>query len=442
LRPTPAARIAWIGDELNPGTDDIVVSDFITPWAADAPLPAADTIDPYTVVYRTQSDQPAVGFHTSSGSAYWATLDNPGSAQFIANSAYVTDIDVHSKLALYTSGYTLSLAALDGSIASTVLNPPNYCGGSFGPAGTDVFLGCTAPVNSFPSPTNYWLQVSTPGAITQLAPPLEANGGPNAPFVTPDGTAVVYDATRTDPSGTFHALFMVKVSAPGQEIQISPRFTTPNDGAGGAMRVTPDGKKLLYSGFSTSSPGFCDLYVYDMINGGSPSKVNGPHDSASCPIEYDISPDSSLVVYTLPPVGAPRDAALYETALSTPGVVNTIFAGGLGYYTDFQYDETGTNIIYIGTPATATSSSPVLNEWHRSDGSVVQLSPTGDVVGSYGHNNDWSIIAYAAKRNGSYVYDQRVLNRAVPGQAVQLSNAAAVNGVLLYSFPSAYFITK
>jgi hypothetical protein len=134
-------------------------------------------------------------------------------------------------------------------------------------------------------------------------------------------------------------------------------------------------------------------------------------------------------------------AALYETALSTPGTVNTIFAGGMGYYNDFRYDETGTNVIFLGTAASA--STPAVYEWHRSDGSVVQLSPAGDVVGSFAHSDDWSMIAYAAKRSGSFVYDQRVLNRALPGQAMQLSNPAATTGVILYTnYASAYFITK
>jgi hypothetical protein len=51
------------------------------------------------------------------------------------------------------------------------------------------------------------------------------------------------------------------------------------------------------------------------------------------------------------------------------------------------------------------------------------------------------MIAYTARRDGTFVYDQRVLNRSVPGQAVQLSNPAATSGVNLY-YPSAYFFTK
>jgi VCBS repeat-containing protein len=439
---TPVARLAWIGDEFTPGTSDIVVSDFIGTSAADAPLPPGDTLSPFSVLYRPDSDQPALGFSTSLGGTYWATLDKPGSAKLITSGAQVTDIDVHSRFALYQSGDLLSLAALDGSAGTAVLNPPNYCGGAFGPAGADVFLGCTPPVNSFTPSTAYWLQVAAPGVVTPLAPATDPSNGPNAPIITPDGSAIVYGATRTDSSGTFHALFMVRISAPGQEIQISSRFTTLNEGAGGSLRFTPDGKKMIFSGFSTSNPGFCDLYVYDLANGGTPALINGPHASASCPIQYDISPDSQRVLYVLPPLGQPTQAALYETPLASPGTVNTVFAGGLGLYSDVRYDESGTDIIWLGSsPATAPQ---VVYEWRRSDGSNVQLTPAGELVESFAHNADWTIIAYTANRNGGLVYDQCVLNRAVPGQALQLSNPARTSGVLVNGiyYASAYFITK
>jgi VCBS repeat-containing protein len=184
---TPVARLAWIGDEFTPGTSDIVVSDFIGTSAADAPLPPGDTLSPFSVLYRPDSDQPAVGFSTSLGGTYWATLDKPGSAKLITSGAQVTDIDVHSRFALYQSGDLLSLAALDGSAGTAVLNPPNYCGGAFGPAGADVFLGCTPPVNSFTPSTAYWLQVAAPGVVTPLAPATDPSNGPNAPIITPDG---------------------------------------------------------------------------------------------------------------------------------------------------------------------------------------------------------------------------------------------------------------
>lgn len=437
---TPVTRLAWIGDEFTPGTRDIVVSDFTGTWAGDAPLPSGASLNPFSVLYRPESDRPAVGFQTSSGDAYWAALDTPGSAKLIASGSSVADIDVHSKFALYSAGYVLSLASLDGSASYGALNPPYYCGGAFGPAGADVFLGCTTDHISFPSPTMYRLQLSAPGSPTQLAPPLQdPSTGPNAPAVTPDGSAIIYGTSRTDSGGTFHALFMVKISAPGQEIQISPRFTTLNEGAGGGLRFTPDGKKMIYSGFSTSNPGFCDLYVYDLVNGGPQQLINGPHASASCPIGYDISPDSQRVVYMLPPSGQPTQQALYETPLASPGTMNTIFAGGLGYYNDFHYDETGTDIIWVGN--SPTSSSSAVYEWHRSDGSNVQLSPTGEVVQAFAHNADWSLIAYSAQRSPN-VYDERVLNRVMPGQAWQLSNPAGTAGVLLYTLPNAYFITK
>jgi VCBS repeat-containing protein len=436
---TPVARLAWIGDEFTPGTTDIAVSDFIDAWAADAPVPTGEMLDPYSVLYRVHSDRPAVGFSTHSGNAYWAALDEPHSAQLVASgSAFITDIDIHEKYALFSQNYVLSLATLDTqTVGPVALNPPDYCGGTFGTLGLTVFLGCTGPINSFPSPTNYWLQLSSPSAVVQLTPALHANGGPTPPAFTPDGDTIVYGATRTDSSGAFDAVFMVRLSAPGQEIQISPRFGS-GEGASNDFRFTPDGKKLLYSGFS-NDPGFCDLYVYDMINGGLPVKVNGPHASASCPMQYDLSPDGSRVVYVLPPIGQPTQAALYETALSSPGTVDTIFAGGLGYYNNFRYDESGTNIIFMGSAAGTPST---LYEWRRAGGSKVQLSPNGEVVGSFAHSDDWTMIAYTAMRNSAFVYDQRLLNRSVPGQSMQISNQASTSGVVIYSYDSAYFITK
>jgi VCBS repeat-containing protein len=442
---TPATRIAWIGDEFTPGARNIVVTDLLQTWAADSPLTVGDSLSPFSVLYRTQSDQPAVGFQTTSGMGYWAALDKPNSAQLIANSASITDIDVHNKYALYTTAgtYTLSLASLDGSPGYGALNPPNYCGGMFGPTGTDVFLGCTGPTNSFPLPTYYWLQLAAPGAPSQLAPPIQANGGPNAPFVTPDGSAIVYEATRTDSGGTFHALFLTKVNSPAQEVQITPRLTSLNEHAGGSFRVTPDGKKLIFANFSTSGQGI-DIFAYDLVNGGLPVVISSPNGGGSLPLAYDISPDSQRIVYALPPVGHPIQLAVYETALATPGVASLVLPGVdyYGYYW-LQYDETGTNIIYLGVAGQMTPTpSQSIYEWHRSDGSIVPLSPAADWVESFSHSDDWSIIAYAAKRSGVFVDDLRLLNRAVPGQALQLSNPAATTGVLTTNGNSAYFITK
>jgi VCBS repeat-containing protein len=433
---TPVSRLAWIGDEFTPGTRDIAVSDFIDTWAADDPLPQGETLDAFSVIFRVHADRPAVGFNSHSGNSYWAALDAAHSTQLVASgSTSITDIDIHDKYALYSQNNVLSLATLDGeNVGPVALNPPNYCGGAFGPLGLTVFLGCTAPVNSFPSPTLYWLQLSEPSTVVQLTPALYANGGPNPPAFTPDGTSIVYDATRTDSSGTFDAVFMVRLSAPGQEIQISPRFG-PTEGAFADFRFTPGGKKLLYSGYSTSDPGFCDLYVYDMINGGLPVKVNGPHASASCPMQYDLSPDGSRVVYVLPPPGQPTQAALYETPLSSPGTANTIFGGGFGYYSEFRYDESGTNIVFTGSTAVTPST---LYEWHRADGSQIQLSANGEVVDSFAHSDDWTMIAYTS-RNSAFVDEQRLLNRSVPGQSVQISNQAATSGVVTND---TYFITR
>jgi hypothetical protein len=370
-------------------------------------------------VFRPDATPRVVGYNLSTGYAYSAVLSTPGTAQPVgAGSATITDISADGVWGLFSVDIgTLWLTRLADPATAVLLSGTNPCAGTFGPHGSDLFVECTQAPPTYLSPTFYHAAVGNPTLLTQLSPALADPSPPTPAVVTPDGGAILYTASHTDSGGTYFAVFMVKVSAPGQEIQLSQRVVLPNQWVGGPFRFSPDGTKMVYPVLLGGDPSGCNLWMADLVNPTAPVMVNGPHGNAACPFEAAFSPDSKHLVYAAQAPGSAFEVGLYEVALNNPGVAVTLLPPTLSGYSQPTYDESGNDVFY-------TASG--LFEFQRgASGPSVQLSPPGQQVVSYARSADGTLIVYNTAQSPNLQSHVYVMNRSVPGRSTLLSSPAS-----------------
>ena len=163
----------------------------------------------------------------------------------------------------------------------------------------------------------YRVPFATPGVSTKLNAPLVPGG--NVFFgigITPDNSAVVYVATQ-DTANTME-LYRVPLATPGLSTKLNgvlPANTDIN-----SFEIAPDSASVVYTDFQSAPPQALkmDLYRVPFNTPGQSTKLNVLLSSLQFIGEYDITPDSSSVVYTADSQTSDF-RSLYRVPFATPG---------------------------------------------------------------------------------------------------------------------------
>ena len=252
---------------------------------------------------------------------------------------------------------------------STKLNSPL-------PAGGDVWSAVITPDSSSvlyvaDQTTDgvtelYRVPFATPGVSAKLNGPLVPGG--NVFFdigVTPNNSAVVYRATQA--TAKIIELYRVLLATPGVSTKLNGAL--PPNADVETFKITPNGTLVAYTvqqRIPSTQPGFTDfldeLYSVAFATPGQSTKFNGPiaRNTALGPsvfvAQYDITPDSSAVVYAL--TGESFDVRLlYHVPFATPGQ-STRLDGGFTIDT-FAIRPDSSGVVYKSKEI-RVSLSPVL----------------------------------------------------------------------------------
>jgi hypothetical protein len=177
----------------------------------------------------------------------------------------------------------------------------------------------------------YRVPFATPGVSTKLNGRLVPGG--NVFFeigTTPDSSAVVYRATQA--SAKIIELYRVPLATPGVSAKLNGAL--PPNADVSPFLITPNGTVVVYTVFqrfpNNPLPGGIDVLMeLDSVAFATPGQstklsgpvdLNAPHDPTVLVSEYQITPDSSAVVYSLSDAhGGDVIRFLYRVPFATPG---------------------------------------------------------------------------------------------------------------------------
>src|SRR5262245_45140481 len=133
------------------------------------------------------------------------------------------------------------------------------------------------------------------GPIVKLNGPLVGIGDVTQFRITPDSTTVLYLASQEGPRPE---LYRVPIEG-GAAVKLNPPLPA-GVGRISTFEVSPDGAMVVYTGIQEPPEAFAALQLYSIaITGGVPILLNEP---LSIPLQvsrFEISPDSSRVVFQL-----------------------------------------------------------------------------------------------------------------------------------------------
>lgn len=215
----------------------------------------------------------------------------------------------------------------------------------------------------------YRVPFSTPGVSTKLNGPLVSGG--NVFFgigITPDNSAVVYRATE-DTANTIE-LYRVPLATPGLSTKLNG--VLPPNADVDSFKFTPNGASVVYTklerGLDDTVPPFIsfrsDLYRVPFATPGQSTQLNPPLEVSSPSFmslifQYDITPDSSAVVYVLEDAASDQ-RSLYRVPFATPGQSTQLTGSGANrFISTFAIRPDSSGVVY-GAPLFAQTGNPEL----------------------------------------------------------------------------------
>ena len=235
------------------------------------------------------------------------------------------------------------------------------------------------------------------GTVTRLNDPLPSGGGVGLFGIklSPDGSRVVYSADQE--TNNVHELFSVPVSGGtvtklNSTLPLSSGFLIP---AIFDFQITPDSSTVVYRG-TQDTVGIDELFAVP-IGGGTPIKLNEPGANL---FNYEISADGSTVVYQTSTGGQGVDE-LFSAPIGGGTVTQLNGPLGVGETVgSFELSQDSSTVIYTTelfdadeAPSTGLFSVPIHG------GTVTQLSgpfAEGSGVSGADISPDSSMVVYEA----------------------------------------------
>jgi len=275
------------------------------------------------------------------------------------------------------------------------------------------------------------ITATSPGIIS---PPQPEDGGvlfaiPN--FGNP--SEVLYFATQEDPQKM--EIFLLDLNSPGTSVKINAELAANQEIEGGI--ATPDGTKVVYTVITEVVPGSVetvDMYVVSIDNPGVATKINPDLSDGSKVGEFQITPDSSQIVY-----GAQLNSTaeeLFITDFSNPGVATKADgppSAGDHVIEDLRISRDGSRVFWIGGSGAFGAVRDLWTVPLNDLGNDVQVNETlapGAQIMDYDLSADGTSIVYRKKDSSFQISDVFLveLTGGVPGAAAQVNPGWAAGG--------------
>ena len=285
----------------------------------------------------------------------------------------------------------------------------------------------------------YRVPFATPGVSAKLNGPLVPGG--NVFFgivVTPDNSAVVYRATQT--SANTIELYGVPFATPGLSRKLNGTLP-PNADVQSFFKIAPNSTLVVYTVFGVSTnppdePVLSELHSVTFATPGQSTKLNVPSPGAvfgngTTVDQYDITPDSSAVIYTL--TNSVDFRFLYRVPFATPGQSTQLTPALIG---SFAIRPDGSGVVY-GAPKEIENNPPAGSAPElyfvpfTTPGMGTKLSGplvAGGQVQSFTIAPDNSAVVYAADQTTNGVVELYRVPFATPGVSTKLNGPIVAGG--------------
>jgi hypothetical protein len=284
----------------------------------------------------------------------------------------------------------------------------------------------------------YRVPFATPGVSAKLNGPLVPGG--NVFFgivVTPDNSAVVYRATQT--SANTIELYRVPFATPGQSTKLNGTLP-PNADVGLFPKIAPNSTLVVYDvlRIPTNLPDelvLSELHSATFATPGQSTTLNVPSPGAvfgdlTIVEEYDITPDSSAVIYTL--TNSIDFRFLYRVAFATPGQSTQLTPALIGL---FAIMPDGSGVVYQApkeienNPPAGSAPELYFVPFTTPDMGTKISGPlvAGGQVQSFTIAPDSSAVVYAADQTTNEVIELYRVPFATPGVSTKLNAGGGVN---------------
>ncbi|MCB1633167.1 MAG: PD40 domain-containing protein [Xanthomonadales bacterium] len=279
------------------------------------------------------------------------------------------------------------------------LNDPLPDGGDVGLFGIKLSPDGSTMVYSADQETNNLHEIfSVPvggGPVVKLNGPMPADGAIFEFQFTPDGSTVVYRGTQNVIG--IDELFSVPVGSGAITPLSNPGDTTFN------YQISPDGSTVVYQ-TSTGGAGQDQLFSVPVL-GGTVTQLNAPLPAGQTVESFEISADSSSVVYSIGFIdvieGGSPGTALFSVPIAggTPIQLTPEFVGGSGL-SGFDISRDSRYLVYQ-----SNQDAPGVDEIHLvslSGGASVKLNAplvSGGDVQAFVQNADGSRLMYMADQD-------------------------------------------
>ena len=307
---------------------------------------------------------------------------------------YLADQDINDVFELYLVG------------SSIKLNPPmspgkNVLDFQITPDKTAVVYRADQDANDVFE--LYRVEFANPGVSTKLNSPLPAGGDVWSALITPDSSSVVYVADQT--TDGVSELYRVPFATPGVSTKLNGPLV-PGGNVFFDIGITPDNSAVVYRA-TQASANTIELYRVPLATPGLSTKLNGVLPlNADVNLFQKIAPNSTLVVYTVMrvPTNLPDEPVLSElhsVTFATPGQstkLNVPFPGavfGNGTIVE-QYDITPDSSAVIYTLTNAIDFRLLYRVPFATPGQSIQLTPA--LIGSFAIRPDGAGVVYDAPK--------------------------------------------
>jgi hypothetical protein len=416
---TAAFNVAFVGNEFAGTTNELALANLLQPAQRVNGALASGNVTSYVASRNGRTFAYVVdrlnAFYTTAaalgtGTALYTAAATPGSQhQSTAINADGTRI-----CATYFDNGVAPLGAVRSFVADTTAGAPVAVPIDNRPAcfqfranGTDIlFLGqnSAAPFDD----GIYQAAAATPATLTLLTRPGFYNGfgwQSDKVFLSPDTNRVLFVQER----GAQRGVYDLNLAAPATEALLSEEF-----GLIGNVAASPARDRVAFALPSPPAPPFT-LAGYDRA---SPQTRVSLYTDAAVNADFpSFSLDGARVAYLTTATNA-----LCDTAFGGPLVCNGLLAGfSVDATSQIAYDQTAANLVVA---ARQGAGDYKLYAVPRPAGGATELTPNNLFIApgqNFALTADTAVVAVALRESAGGPLRVYLINRAVPGQVLQIS---------------------
>lgn len=424
---TPPFKVSWLGDEFTVGRREVALADLlVAPQRVNGPLAAGNVTE-----YQVAANASTFAYVVDNRDAFFTTAATLGTG----NPLYgpIVAPSQHRRTTVSVDGARICSTYFDaggaGTFRSFVFAAANPAAGATVATGNNpicfeflngsnniLFLGQTTAAGV--DPAMYSAPSATPNTQTRLTRPtgFYTNGGwqTDQVYVAPDSSRVLFRQTRA--ANNLRGVYELTLANPQNEALLSEEF------AGFGRPVASRDRNRIAFATANFDP---DIFGYD--RSAPQNRVTlFPGTANRAPTTPAFSDDGSRVVYLdqdLVAFGPPR---LCDTAFGGPFGCTALLTGYFMNPVGIQYSANNAEVLFIGDQA--NGDFRLLQVARSTPGVPATLSPNGLFVPSsqqFSQTSDSAVLAVAMRASPTGPLQVYLINRAVPGQALLISNATA-----------------